>query len=308
MENKENFFTLWIKEIRAPFFTASIIPVLLGASIAWSRGYPFSWSLFLLTLLGGVLMHAGANVANDYFDHKSGTDEINVDFVNPFTGGSRMIQKGLLTPREVIIGSLILLTAASIIGIYLTFIRGYFILLLGLIGIFSGFFYTAPPFRIAHMGFGEFLIGLNFGILMTVGSYYVQTGSFNIEPVLASVPVALLITAVLYINQFQDYNADKAVGKYNLVVLLGKKRARIGYVILLTSTYLWILFTAIHRDIFPFTLVSLLTVPVAFGATKTLLANYDKSEELAPANAGTVMLHASLGALLTVAYLLDKLL
>lgn len=219
-----------------------------------------------------------------------------------------MIQEGLLKPRDVLIGSLILLTAASIIGIYLTFIRGYFILLLGIVGIFSGFFYTAPPFRMAHVGLGELLVGLNFGILMTLGSYYVQTGSFNIEPVLASVPVALLITAVLYINQFQDYAADKAVGKNNLVVMLGKKRARIGYVILILTTYIWILVTVILRNISPFTALSLLTVPIAVGAIKTLLANYDRIEELAPANAGTIMLHASLGLILSVAYLLDKLL
>ncbi|MFQ6104654.1 MAG: 1,4-dihydroxy-2-naphthoate octaprenyltransferase [Candidatus Glassbacteria bacterium] len=305
---KQNFFMLWVKELRAPFLTASVIPVLLGAAIAWSQGIPFSWGLFALTLIGGVLMHAGVNVANDYFDHKSGTDDINVDFVSPFTGGSRMIQEGLLKPRDVLIGSLILLTAASIIGIYLTFIRGYFILLLGIVGIFSGFFYTAPPFRMAHVGLGELLVGLNFGILMTLGSYYVQTGSFNIEPVLASVPVALLITAVLYINQFQDYAADKAVGKNNLVVMLGKKRARIGYVILILTTYIWILVTVILRNISPFTALSLLTVPIAVGAIKTLLANYDRIEELAPANAGTIMLHASLGLILSVAYLLDKLL
>jgi len=99
---KESVLTLWLKELRAPFFTASVIPILLGAAVAWSKGFPFSWGLFILTLLGGVLLHAGANVSNDYYDHKSGTDDINVEFVNPFTGGSRMIQKGLMTPRQVL--------------------------------------------------------------------------------------------------------------------------------------------------------------------------------------------------------------
>jgi len=305
---KKNIFLIWLKEIRAPFLTASSIPVLLGAAIAWSHEIPFSWPLFALTLLGGVLMHAGANVANDYFDHKSGTDDINVDFINPFTGGSRMIQEGLLTPRAVLVGSLFLLAAASFIGIYLIYVRGYFILLLGLIGLFSGFFYTAPPFRIAHSGLGEVAVGLNFGILMTLGSYYVQAGSLDIEPVLVSVPVALLIIAVLYINQFQDYTADKAVGKNNIVVLLGKKRARHGYLMLVFVTYLWILVTAILRDVSPFTLITLLTLPLAFGATKTLYSNYEKSKELAPANQSTIMLHLLLGVLLSVAYLLDRIL
>lgn len=303
-----NFFTLFLKELRAPFFTASIVPVLLGSAIAWSKGYPFSWGLFFLTLLGGVLLHAGANVSNDYFDHKSGTDNINVEFVNPFTGGSRMIQKGLLTPGQVLTEALMLYTLAVVIGIYLIYLRGYFILLLGIIGIVSGFFYTAPPFRFVHHGLGELLIGLNFGVLMTLGSYYVQSGSYHIEPVLVSIPVGLLITAVLYINQFQDCAADRAVGKNHLVVRLGKKRSRIGYLIIVLTAYLWIPVFAVSRYTSPFTLVALLTLPLAVGAVKTLLTHYDKSEELVPANAGTIMMHAGVGVLLAVAYILDKLL
>jgi 1,4-dihydroxy-2-naphthoate octaprenyltransferase len=293
--------------MRAPFFTASVVPILLGTMIAWARGAPFSLSLFLLTLAGGVLLHAGANVANDYFDHRSGTDDINVDFVNPFTGGSRMIQLGLLTPREVLTGSLVFFAAASGIGVFLAAIRGPFIIILGLIGIFSGFFYTSPPFRFAHRGLGEILIGLNFGVLMTLGAYYVLAGRVDVEPVLASIPVALLIIAVLYINQFQDYTADRSVGKNNIVVLLGKKNARMGYIAIVLLAYLWILFMALSRHISPFTLLALFTFPIAFGAMKNLLLHFEKSRELAPANAATVMLHASLGAALSLGYLLEKI-
>jgi 1,4-dihydroxy-2-naphthoate octaprenyltransferase len=302
-----DFFKLWVRELRAPFFTASVIPILLGSAIAWSRGAPFSPGLFLLTLVGGVLLHAGANVANDYFDHRSGTDDINVEYVNPFTGGSRMIQEGLLSPRQVLTGSLALLAAASVIGLWLASVRGPLILLLGAIGIFSGFFYTSPPFRFAHRGLGELFIGLNFGVLMTLGAYFVLSGKFDTEPVLASVPVALLIIAVLYINQFQDYTADRAVGKNNIVVLLGKRKACIGYLAMVILAYVWILIMALLRYISPFTLLAFLTFPIAYGAMKTLLTHYDRTRELAPANAATVMLHASLGALLSVAYLLDRI-
>lgn len=298
---------LLVRELRAPFFTASIIPILLGSAIAWSRGAPFSPGLFLLTLVGGVLLHAGTNVANDYFDHKSGTDDINVEYVNPFTGGSRMIQEGLLSPRQVLTFSLALFAVASVIGVRLAAVRGPFILLLGAVGIFSGFFYTAPPFRFAHRGLGELFVGLNFGVLMTLGAYFVIAGKFDREPVLASIPVALLIIAVLYINQFQDYTADRAVGKNNIVVMLGKKKARIGYIAILLFVYAWILITALSRSTSPFTLLALLTFPIAFGAMKRLLTNYERTRELAPANAATILLHASVGALLSVAYLLDRI-
>jgi 1,4-dihydroxy-2-naphthoate octaprenyltransferase len=300
--------TRWLKELRAPFFTASIAPVLLGAAVSWAKGFPFSWGLFILTLLGGVLLHAGANVSNDYFDHRSGTDDINVDFVNPFTGGSRMIQDGLMTPRQVLVEAIVLYALAALIGVYLITVRGWAILLLGVAGIVSGFFYTAPPFRFVHNGMGEVLIGLNFGVLMTLGAYYVQAGSFDPEPIMVSIPVALLITAVLYINQFQDFTADRAVGKDHLVVRLGKKKARIGYILIIGSAYVWILVAAVSRRTSPYTLIALLTLPIAVKAVRTLLVHYERSEELMPANAGTIMVHASMGALLTIAYVLDKLL
>ncbi|MFQ5884998.1 MAG: prenyltransferase, partial [Thermoplasmata archaeon] len=92
---------IWAREIRAPFLTASILPVLVGTAIAYARFGIFYWDIFLLALVGGVCLQIGANVANDYFDYKSGTDNINVEYTRPFTGGSRMIQQGLMTPRGV---------------------------------------------------------------------------------------------------------------------------------------------------------------------------------------------------------------
>jgi hypothetical protein len=108
-----NKVKIWITEIRAPFFTATVVPILLGAVIAWARADTFHWGYFLLTMAGGLLLHIGANVANDYFDHLSGADEMNVEFVRPFTGGSRMIQEGLLTPKAVLTGALAALALAD---------------------------------------------------------------------------------------------------------------------------------------------------------------------------------------------------
>jgi 1,4-dihydroxy-2-naphthoate octaprenyltransferase len=301
-----NKVKIWLTEIRAPFFTATIVPILLGAVIAWARTSTFHWGYFLLTMMGGLLLHIGANVANDYFDHLSGTDELNVEFVRPFTGGSRMIQLGLLTPREVLTGSLTAYGLAVVIGLYLAYVRGPMILVFGIIGMFSGFFYTAPPIKLVGRGIGEFFIGLNFGVLMTVGAYYVQTGFLAWEPVIASIPVALLITAILYINEFQDAPADGSVGKDHLVVRLGRKRAVQGYILLLAFTYLSILLAAIFRVTSPFTLIALGTLPVAIRAVGVARAHYDEYLKLVPANAATVFIHLLTGLLLSAGYLLDK--
>ncbi len=303
---------LWLEEVRAPFFTASIIPVVLGAIIAWSTTGEFHWGYFLLTLIGGVCMHAGTNVANDYYDHKSGADESNVDFVRPFTGGSRMIQQGRLKPNEVIRGALIFFSVGSLIGFYLTYARGWTVLVLGLIGLFCGFFYTASPVTLVSTGFGELIVGLNFGVLMTLGSYYVQTQHISWEPIVASLPVAFLIAGVLYINEFQDCRSDKTAGKNHLVARLGKQRAVKGYEVILSAAYISILFGVALRLLAPpsgislFALLALLTLPIASKAARIARIHYEESIPLAPANASTVMLHSSVGILVSLGYVLER--
>ncbi len=296
----------WLAEVRAPFFTATIVPILLGATIAWARTGTFHLGLFLLTLLGGLLLHTGTNVANDYFDHRSGTDDVNVEFVRPFTGGSRMIQSGLLTPREVLWGALAAFALACVVGLYLAYVRGPLIIVLGIFGIFCGFFYTAPPFNLASKGIGEFFIGLNFGVLMTLGSFFVQSGYLAWEPVVAAIPVGLLIAGVLYINEFQDAPADGSVGKDHLVVRLGRKKAALGYLMLIVATYAVIVLAALLRITSPFTLIALATLPVAIRAVGVARAHYDEYLQLVPANAATVFIHLLTGLLLSAGYLLDK--
>lgn len=297
----------WIVELRLPFLTASIIPILLGTVIAWAVVEVFLPLFFILALLGGVSIHMGANVANDYFDHKSRDDEINKEFVRPFSGGSRMIQLGVLTPRAVLSGAVLLLALGGVIGLYLTLTRGVIILLIGLVGVFSAFFYTAPPFNLASRGIGEFFVGLNFGVLMTLGAFYVQTQILSWEPVFASFPVALLITAVLYINQFPDYTADKAVGKRHLVVRWGREKAVVGYGVLMISVYLFIVAGVVGRVISPFALVGVFTLPLAVRAVQYAKAHHSEPFGLVPANASTIIIHLTTGLFLIVGYILEGL-
>jgi 1,4-dihydroxy-2-naphthoate octaprenyltransferase len=299
---------LYLQELRAPFFTASIVPVLLGASVAWYHTHQFHWMLFWLALAGGVLLHAGTNVINDFFDHRNKDDEVNVDYVRPFTGGSRFIQKGLLTPKEVLWESIIAYIAAFCIGLALFTQRGYPILILGAIGLFCGLFYVGPPIMLVSRGIGELIVGINFGVLMTLGSYFVQTGRFSLEAALASGPVALLIFLVLFINQFQDMKADSIAGKRNLVVRMGRRRSSRVYVGVLVLAYVWILVFVGLRLISPFALLCLLSVPVAVKSAGAALVYYDQPKALVPANAGTIVTHLLMGLLMSLAYLLDGLL
>jgi len=294
----------WTVELRLSFLTATIVSILLGTCIAWTRTGVFSPGYFLLTLVGGVFLHLGTNVANDYFDYKSGNDEVNREFVRPFSGGSRTIQLGLLTPREVISGALLFFAIGTSIGLFLAWTRGAPVLTIGLFGLFSGFFYTAPPFNLVNKGIGEVFVGVNFGALMTLGTYYVQTQTLTLEPLIASIPVSLLITAVLYINEFPDFAADKAVGKNTLIVRLGKQRAVYGYALITLGAYTAILLGVLVGVMPISTLVALASLPLIVEATLHARRFHSNSVALAPANALTIASHFFTSLLLSLGYLL----
>ncbi len=301
------FFTKWIRAIRAPFFTASVVPVLVGTALAWNVTGRFSLYKFILVLVGVPLFNAGTNLANDYYDHKTGNDEINTK-VTPFSGGSRVIQEGKVRPKQMLIGSLLFFGAGSVIGLYLNAVTpGNLILYLGIFGLLSGFFYTAAPVLIGYRGIGEFVVGLNLGTLAILGAYYVQAHTLSWPAFWLSLPIGFLVAAILYINQFPDYDADKAVGKKHLVVRLGKKKAVYGYYLLILATYAIILGSVAFRLVTPFVLLSFLTLPLAIGAVKTLGSNFDKFSELIPAQAKTIQTHLFTGLLLSLGLVIGKI-
>ncbi|MHA1927133.1 MAG: 1,4-dihydroxy-2-naphthoate octaprenyltransferase [Candidatus Thorarchaeota archaeon] len=300
----------WLMEMRLPFLTASLTPVFVGTAIAWATTGIFLLDVFLLTLIAGACLHIAANMSNDYFDHtagQTGSDDINEEFIQPFSGGSRTIQLGYLSPREVLTGAMVFFVIGGLIGVYLAFTIDLLILAIGVIGVGSGFFYTAPPFRFVKRGIGEIFIGLNFGILMVFGSYFVQTLTITLEPILASIPIALLISAVLYINGFPDFVADRDSGKRTIVVRLGRKRAAKGYALMIGCVYLWTIGTVLLNLISVYSLFVLLSLPFAIVGIRKTLKHYDNSIPMIPANVSTIMNHLVTGLLLTAAYIVHGL-
>jgi 1,4-dihydroxy-2-naphthoate octaprenyltransferase len=298
-----NKLSIWYQETRPPFLTASVVPILLGTCMAWSREGEWGWGLFLLAMLGGVLLHIGTNVMNDYFDHRAGTDDVNFEFVRPYSGGSRMIQLQLMTPKEVLLESIVAFVGATMVGVALIFLVGIPILYIGLVGIFSGILYTVWLVRV---GVGEVFVGLNFGVLMTVGAYYVQTRAVSTEVVAASIPLAFLIAVVLFINQFQDYEADKATGKHNLVVRLGRARSSIVFTVMLAASYVSLIVGVAAFGVSPFALLALLTMPLAWKAGRTARRFHDDYLRLTPANQSTIMVHMLAALLMTLGYVVQK--
>lgn len=289
---------LLLQELRAPFFTASAVPVLLGAALSYWHTTHLDWPLFLLTLVGVVLFHAGANTANDYYDHLSGNDAANTRFVRPFTGGSRFIQNGLLAPFHVLALSLCCFAAGGLVGLYLAWRAGWVVLLLGVIGGLAGFGYTAPPLKLGYRGWGELVVAITFGVLPVAGTYYVQTSTLPPGILAASLPIALLVTAILFVNQFPDYEADRVVGKRNWVVRLGPMGARPLYAALML---LWPLALAVDIGLrlLPFpTAWAFLGIVPGLIAIRIVWQHADEPSRVVRAGALTIILHLGVGLLM----------
>ena len=303
-----NKIKLWAKAVRAPFFTASVVSVILGAVIAWNITNEFHLLNFVLTTIGVILVHAGTNLINDYFDHRSNLDEINVNHT-PFSGGSRVIQENEITPNAMLNAGLGAFIIAAIIGFYLNSITtGNVILYIGIIGFFIGYFYTAKPLKLGYTALGELITIIACGPLIVYGSYYVFAQSHAIQPLFASIPIGILVGLILYINEFQDQEADKEVGKKTLVVVLGKTKAIKLFYVFMIFNYLWVLFGIIINLLPLYTIVVLLTLPICFKAITVARENYNMIKELLPANASTIGLHLLFGILFSLGFVLDKIL
>ena len=306
---KDSRLVIWLRELRVPFFTASIIPVLVGTALAYSAAGVFHPALFILAVLGMVALHAGANITNDYFDHTSGNDWLNKN-VTPFSGGSQLIQQGLLSPKSVLIAAWIALSIGALIGVIIIVItKSVFILALGVAGILGGYFYTASPLRLGYKGIGELVIGLLFGVLPVYGSYYLQTGTIDLVPLVPGIIVAMLIFLVILVNEFPDAAADQAVNKRTLVVMFGDKSSVWIYRIVLIATFC-IAATAMlifrNMAILP-GLLYLLTVPLAAIILKSLKKEILQKSNGRKSNRLTILLHLVGGFLLSVGFLVSGL-
>ena len=290
----------WLVIMRLPFLTATFVPIFVGAAVAHLAGFDVSWSWLALTVLGGSLLHIGTNTANDYFDHTSGTDEANYNYMVPFSGGSRSIQMGLISARGMLTVAIVSFALSAMVGLPLIQKAGLPVLWLGLIGFISGFFYTAPPFRFAsRKGLGELLIGLNFGPLMVAGSALIQTGRLLPEAFLAGIPIGLLVAAIVYVNEFPDHDGDKATGKDTLIVVFGPEKARVGYVLLVAGAFVSIVVMALNGTFPMLTLIALLASYFGVKAIQVLYKYYD-DRLLQPANAGTINMHFITGVLFCI--------
>ncbi|MBA3943829.1 MAG: 1,4-dihydroxy-2-naphthoate octaprenyltransferase [Herpetosiphonaceae bacterium] len=286
---------VWWNAIRIWSYTAATIPVVLGGSIAAYEGrFHHPWWL-LLALIGSIAIQAGTNLVNDYYDYKKGAD-------GPQSlGNGGSIRRGELTPRQTLGGGLLAFTIGSVIGLYLVYVTGPFIFWLGLFSVLCGYFYTAGPFALAYVGLGEIAVFIFMGPVMVIGSYYVQTQHVSGLALLASLPVACLVAAILHANNLRDLDSDRQIGKRTLATLFGRAGANLEYYVLVGGTYISLAVLVVLGLVPWLTLISLLTLPLAIRLMR-IVANEHEPIKLQPVLRLTGKLHMQFGALLVLGW------
>ena len=283
---------------RPAFLLLALIAAGIGLATAQATGVSLAplWATF--TLLGAATFHAAINVHNDYFDELNGTDPGNHERQFPFTGGSRMIQNGVMSPAATRRLAWSLYATTAIIGLCLLWRGGLPLLSLGLVGMALGWAYSATPLALNRRGLGEITVAVGFGLFMPVGTDLVQRGALHALPIWAGLGFALMTANLLLINQFPDLHADRQAGKRHWVVRLGRSRARFVYLAIAAAAYLTpsALVTTGHLPT-P-ALMVWGALPLSLFAAITLWRHHDEPRCLRGALAGTVAATLAHGGLM----------
>jgi len=250
----------WFMALRPYSFPASIVPMLVGVALAYRDEF-FDLPLFLLTLVGGLCFHAGANLVNTYFDFQRGLDSAR-------DADDRTLVDSMLEPRQVLASAVVLLLFGSSIGGYLAWESGWVILALGAVGLTLGVFYTAEPLGLKYVALGDLGIFFAFGPLLVMGAYFVQTEELAWLPFFFSIPLGLMVDAILHGNNFRDAEADRRVGGRTLAQFLGEQGSRYAYWLLLLSPYAFVIgFAAV---VSPWVLLPIATIPLALRLARSI--------------------------------------
>jgi 1,4-dihydroxy-2-naphthoate octaprenyltransferase len=288
---------IWAMAARPRTLPAAIAPVLVGTAAAYWVAEDFAVGAFVAALIGSVFIQVGTNLANDYSDARRGADT--VDRLGPV----RVTSSGLVAPRRVLVATWVAFGVATLAGIYLATEVGPEILAVGVVSILAGVLYTGGPKPYGYAGLGELFVFLFFGLVAVNGSYYVQLEELDWVPLLLSVPVGLLATAILVVNNLRDIDTDHRAGKTTLAVRLGRKRTRLLYAYLLAVAFATVPLAVLVTDAPAWTLLAFGAAVAADRPLRAVMTRTD-GEALNGALAGTGALLGLFSLLLSAGLLI----
>jgi len=287
---------LWLVAARPRTLPAAVAPVLVGTALAVS-GDVLRPLAFAAALVGSIFIQIGTNLSNDLSDARRGAD------TEDRLGPVRVTAGGLMPPRRVLIGTYVAFGVAVVCGLYLTTVAGWEILVIGTISIVAGVLYTGGPRPYGYEGLGELFVFLFFGIVAVTGSYFVQTEELRWEAFVLSVPVGLLASAILVVNNVRDVDTDRRAGKRTLAVKLGRERAARLFAVMVVIALALPVGLAIARG-WPWVLLALASIPLAPPLVRTVATRRD-GPALNDALAQTGRLLAVFSFLLTLGVVLS---
>jgi 1,4-dihydroxy-2-naphthoate polyprenyltransferase len=288
---------LWLVAARPRTLPAAVAPVLVGTALAGSEDV-FRPLAFVAALVGSVFIQIGTNLSNDYSDARRGAD------TEDRLGPVRVTAGGLMPPRTVLVGTYVAFGIAVAAGAYLTAVAGWQLLVVGAASILAGVLYTGGPRPYGYEGLGEVFVFLFFGVVAVVGSYYVQTEDLRWEAFALAVPVGLVASAILVVNNVRDIETDRRAGKRTLAVKLGRERARRLYVAMIVLAFAVPLLIWAAGGLSAWVLLSLAALPLALPVIRAVTTRTD-GPALNEALAGTGRLLAVFSLLLSAGVLLS---
>jgi 1,4-dihydroxy-2-naphthoate octaprenyltransferase len=296
--------SLIMQAVRPFSFSASIVPVLVGAMFAFAyyEG-EILWYLFPVVIIASVLLHSGTNLVSEYFDLEKGVDRKDT------FGSSKVLVEDLLAPKTVLKAGYISFTLGFLLGLVLVYVHGLPILYLGLFGIAGGVFYTGKPIGYKYVALGDVLVFLLMGPLMVIGSYFSLTGVFDWNVAIVSLPVGFLVTAILNANNIRDIKHDTEAQVKTLATILGINAAKKEYYFLVFGAYLSVILMVIGGLLHLWSLLIIISLPVALKNVKDIsIAEVNNPEAIAIMDIRTAQLHMQFGLLLTIGLVLTALL
>lgn len=289
--NQLTTLQIWLLASRPKTLPAAAAPVIVGSGVALSENL-FSFGPAMAALLAALLIQIGTNLANDLFDYQKGVD------TTERLGPLRVTQAGLLQPGQVMWGMIATFALSAIIGLYLIAVGGWPILAIGILSIASGIAYTGGPYPLGYNGLGDLFVFVFFGPVAVCGTYYVQADTVSSVAIWASVPVGLLTTAILVVNNLRDINTDRIAGKRTLAVRFGVAGTQIEYILLLGVSYLIPCLIWLTGETSMWILLSWLSLPLAIKQTRSILT--EKGSLLNKTLAGTAQLELVYGILFVI--------
>jgi 1,4-dihydroxy-2-naphthoate octaprenyltransferase len=259
---------LWLVASRPRTLPAAVAPVLVGTSLAATEGV-FKPLRFACALIGSVFIQIGTNLANDYSDARRGAD------TEDRLGPVRVTAGGLMPPKQVLVGTYVAFGVAVAAGAYLIAVAGWQLLLVGAASIAAGVLYTGGPRPYGYEGLGELFVFLFFGVVAVVGSYFVQVERLEWQAFALSVPVGLLASAILVVNNVRDVDTDRRAGKLTLAVKLGRERARRLFDAMLALAFASPIVIWVADGLSVCVLFPLLSLPLAVPLRRTVATRTD---------------------------------